>query len=443
MTRKRKGSEVAKLKHALRQVQTTLSQAQNQLDEANFTLHAIQSGAVDAVVTIDPGTGATKVLNLKSAEHPHRIFVEALSEGALTVNQDGVSIFCNRHFSEMMETNPGNILGKALFDFFPKEEKATVLQILEQGMHERIQQEITLQTWGGKLLQVQLSVAPVKSEDLQGICILVTDLSERHRTAAALRRAMERAQMVEQLQAALRLRDEFLMVASHELKTPMTSLMMQLQIARRLLNTEQVTTNTIEHERFSMSVDTCIRQGKRLITLVEDLLDVAQLEAGQLKLYPEQVNLSTLVKGVVHQFQNDARTLDCNLELEPHVEGFWDPVRLEQVLVNLLSNAFKYGEGRNVEIKVRRSNSNHALLAIRDFGMGIPQEMQSKIFDRFTRGVRAEEISGFGLGLYIAKQIIESHGGSIRVESKQFQGTTFFIELPLQTMKFMSVSNAA
>lgn len=424
-----KKSEVLELRQALREVRSQLSNAQNQLEDASSTLHAIQNGSVDAVVTIDQETGRTKVLNLRSSEHPYRIFVETVSEGALTVNTNGISIFCNRHFSEIMHTTPGKILGKSIFEFFPDNERSTVKYILEKGANERIQQEIALKTFDEKLLQVQLSVAPVKSEDLEGICILVSDLSERHRAAAALHRAMERARMVEKLQAALELRDEFLSIASHELKTPVTSLMMQLQMTKRLLDGLRESPN---YDRFSSAVQVCLRQGQRLITLIEDLLDVSQLEAGQLKLHPEQTNLSQLARSILDRFQHECDRFGCSYELDPQIEGFWDPVRLEQVFINLLTNAIKYGSQKNIHITVRKLDEEVALLEVKDLGIGIPEEVQPQIFNRFVRAVPSKNISGFGLGLYISKQIVESHGGSIRFESKPGQGTTFIVELPFR-----------
>jgi PAS domain S-box-containing protein len=428
MAKKRASTEVLELKDALRNVKTKLDAARRQLEEANTTLHAIQSGSVDAVVAMDLETKTPKVLNLRSAEHPYRVFVEAVAEGALTVNQDGVAIFCNRYFAEMLKTTPGKILGRPLRDFFPPYETHTVSQILSRGSREKLQQEIALLASDGALLQVQLSVSPVKTEDLEGICILATDLSEKHRTQAALHRALERARLVEDMKRALELRDEFLSIASHELRTPITSLMMQLQVTQRAFESDALNER---HPRFGRAISTCIRQTMRLISLMEDLLDVSQIEAGKLKTHPEETNLTDLVFETLERFQEECKKSGCHHELQPNVIGFWDPIRLEQVLTNLLSNSFKHAASRRVEVMLRQEE-NSAVLIVRDFGEGIPEEEHRRIFRRFERAVNYTNVSGFGLGLYIVKQIVESHGGTIEVESKRGQGATFRVILPLR-----------
>jgi PAS domain S-box-containing protein len=430
MVKGNRDGEVLELREALKNVRAKLDHAQQQLEEANSTLHAIQDGSVDAVVAVDKETGESRVLNLRSAEHPYRVFVEAVSEGALTVNRDGIAIFCNKYFAEMLKTIPGRVLGRSIREFVPSHESRAVDLILEIGGTSKLQQEIALLRMDGSLLQVQLSVSPVKTEDLDGICILATDLSERHRTQAALHRAMERARLVEDLKRALELRDEFLSIASHELKTPITSLLLQLQITQKSLDafaSQEV------YGRFKHAVEVSIRQVRRLITLVEDLLDVSQIESGHLKLHSEETNLSQLISEVMAHFHQDCSYAHCIQNLQAGIVGLWDPIRLEQVLTNLLSNAFKYGGGRPIEVKLERSG-DFAILTIQDHGLGISEEAQARVFGKFERAVRASNISGFGVGLYVTKQIVESHGGTIRLHSQRGTGTTFRVELPLRPL---------
>ena len=175
-----------------------------------------------------------------------------------------------------------------------------------------------------------------------------------------------------------------------------------------------------------------VRQARRLARLVDDLLDTSRIHQGVLPMQPEPLDLGDLVREVVARFHTDLRRAGCEARLDAAqgVVGRWDPLRLEQVVVNLLSNAAKFGPGRPIEITVDRLDGR-ARLKVRDRGIGIDPIRQTRIFERFERGVSAEHYGGLGLGLYISRHIIESHGGALSVESKPDQGSTFTVTLPV------------
>jgi len=226
---------------------------------------------------------------------------------------------------------------------------------------------------------------------------------------------------------AIRMRDEFLSVASHELKTPLTSLKLRVQ---GLIEHSPTVEDPTEAARMDKSFELAERQVRRLEKLVNNLLDVSRIAIGRFPLQREEVDLVGLVHNVIGQFSAEIARLDVEvgLDLPEHALGLWDPMRLEQVVVNLLSNALKYGAGSPVEIVVRIDGGN-ALLIVRDRGIGISPADQARIFERFERAVSLN-YGGLGLGLHITREIVLAHGGTIRVESVPGEGAAFIVELP-------------
>jgi signal transduction histidine kinase len=242
--------------------------------------------------------------------------------------------------------------------------------------------------------------------------------------------ALDNARLYAEAQEAIRRRDEFLLVASHELKTPLTSLQMQAQLVERLLRRYQRA--DLAPERIGKALQIFNRQLARLGHLVDELLDVTRMNAGRLTLERAPVDLADLSREVVERMRRQLADARCRVELdldEP-VVGRWDRSRLEQVLFNLLSNAMKYGAGALVQVGVRRQ-ADRARLVVRDHGIGIAPADQPRIFDRFERAVSVRSFGGLGLGLYIVRRIVAAHGGSVRVESDLGAGAAFIVELPL------------
>jgi len=254
-------------------------------------------------------------------------------------------------------------------------------------------------------------------------------LAEELGRRAAL--ALDNASLYAKAQEAIRRRDEFLMIASHEFKTPLTSLQLQTQLVERLLRRSPPT--GLPPERLESMLKILNRQIARLGRLVDDLLDISKLHAGRLTLTREPLDLASLTREVVERMRPQLSAAGCRLQLEVDepVVGQWDRSRLEQALVNLLSNAMKYGARQPIHVGVRRHAAS-AQLIVRDRGIGIAEKDQARIFDRFERAVSARHFGGLGLGLYLVRWIVTSHGGSVRVESEPNVGATFVVELPLR-----------
>lgn len=238
--------------------------------------------------------------------------------------------------------------------------------------------------------------------------------------------AIEDARLYKAALQALRLRDDFLSVAGHELKNPLNAIQLQLRILARKAREQQLSNSIAER------AERVARTGERLGLLIEDLLDVSRITAGQLQLQYSEVDLAAMAREVVSRMAEELSRSGCEawLEAESPVEGCWDRLRLEQVLMNLLSNACKYGRKLPILVRVEEA-PGLARLSVRDEGYGIAPEDRERIFQRFQRAEATRHIQGLGLGLWICRQIAEAHGGTLRVESELGKGSTFILELPL------------
>jgi signal transduction histidine kinase len=175
-----------------------------------------------------------------------------------------------------------------------------------------------------------------------------------------------------------------------------------------------------------------IKQTRRLGRLVDSLLDASRISAGRLQLQLEAFDLGELAREVTERLEGEASRAGCALSVElAPAAGTWDRLRLEQVLVNLLTNALKYAAGRPVHVQVRVAAGERVQLSVRDHGIGIAGEDVERIFGMFERAVPIRHYGGLGLGLSIVRQIVEAHGGRVEVESAPHEGSTFTVSLPL------------
>jgi PAS domain S-box-containing protein len=273
---------------------------------------------------------------------------------------------------------------------------------------------------GRGLVHGVMTFASSESHRRFGAADLTTaqDLADR----AAL--ALENARLYRDAREAVKLRDEFLSIASHELRTPLSPLKLQLQALLRSLDRGA----PLDPDQLVGKVRLMIRQTDRLSGLVGNLLDVSRLAAGKLDLRHERFDLVEVVREVAERIR-DQTPARVELLLDGPVVGTWDRLRVDQVLTNLVSNALKYGEGKPVSISAVARGTT-AVVEVADQGIGIAAADQERIFDRFERAVSASSYGGLGLGLYIARQIVDALGGTIRVQSVPGAGARFTVELP-------------
>jgi signal transduction histidine kinase len=239
--------------------------------------------------------------------------------------------------------------------------------------------------------------------------------------------ALENARLYRAATEAVRLRDDFLSVAGHELKTPLTAVLLKLASLQRAFESGQAPPAADTALKLARVSSTAIR----LERLVNELLDVSRISTGRLELERERQDLVALVKEVMGRFVEHSARAKAPIELFAPgcVEGTWDRQRLDQVVTNLLANALKYGAGHPIRIRVDLEG-DRARLSIADEGIGIRAADHDRIFERFERAAPVRNYGGLGLGLWITRQIVEAHGGQIRVESAPGRGSTFEVLLP-------------
>jgi signal transduction histidine kinase len=233
-----------------------------------------------------------------------------------------------------------------------------------------------------------------------------------------------------ELEQAVRMRDDFMSIVAHEVRTPLNGLILETQLRKMHLARDNAAAFTLD--KMHAMVDRDERQIKSLIRLIEDMLDVSRIRTGKLSIRPSQFDLAALVRGLLQNFapQIDAAEASVTLDAEESVIGHWDEFRIEQVISNLLTNALRYGAKSPINVKVY-IESGQARVEVRDQGIGIGEENQKRIFQQFERVTAKHAVAGLGLGLFISEQIVTAHGGTITVESRIGEGALFRVCLPL------------
>ncbi|RKH15186.1 PAS domain S-box protein [Corallococcus sp. CA053C] len=280
---------------------------------------------------------------------------------------------------------------------------------------------------------------------LGALCLLSTQAHRRYgavdqafmeELSARAALALDNARLLAATQGAL----ELIGVAAHDLGNPLSSL--QLRLRRLRL---QCAPAHAPDPRLREGLLLAEDETKRLGRLVHNLLDLSRLSGGRLELESRPMDLSELAHEVVARHEDQAAAAGCALTVHARgaVPGRWDRQRLDRVLTNLVSNALKFGRGQPVEVCVEVDpDARRARLVVRDHGAGIPQEDQPRLFARFERVTTDSRAPGFGLGLYIVRQLVEAHGGTIRVHSRPGEGAEFIVELPATLEAPVGVASA-
>lgn len=276
----------------------------------------------------------------------------------------------------------------------------------------------------GTEIPVELSVTPLRIDNKFSFSAFVRDISERKKEQEKIRVTEEN------LRSAIKARDEFISICSHELKTPLTSMRIQFQLAQKLYR--EGNPKVFEKESVRKRIEISNKQLSRMGRLIDNMLDVSNISSGKLALEQKEVDLLVLTKEIIDSFQEQLEYSHIDLKIETKSPPFLiqgDAYRMEQVISNLLNNAIKYGNNNPVKI-IFDHQGDKVLLSFVDEGLGIDPKNLKMIFNRYDRGMDSSKISGLGLGLYLSKQIVEAHKGQIKVESVVGKGSTFTVEFP-------------
>ena len=283
----------------------------------------------------------------------------------------------------------------------------------------------------GKVLGAITFLVSTKNKNFDSI-----DLFLAEELAQRLSMAIDNIRLYQKSLGEIHLRDDFFMIASHELKTPITSLKLKLQTLMRSFERQEK--EKLSDEYILASLKFADRQITRFVKLIEALLNLASITKGKLNLEREEINLGDVIHDIAKQFTEEIGISGSTLQIEikKKIIGQWDFLRIEQVLSNLLSNAIKYGLGQPIKI-IATIEGAMALLIIEDHGLGVDKKDHKRIFERYERAVSTRNYGGLGMGLYITQQIIEAHGGSISVESELGKGSKFIVHLPLELFSLL------
>ncbi|MBP5119943.1 hybrid sensor histidine kinase/response regulator [Pseudomonas protegens] len=256
----------------------------------------------------------------------------------------------------------------------------------------------------------------------------VEALEQSRREQEALLQKLQATQ--NELEQAVRMRDDFMSIVAHEVRTPLNGLILETQLRKMHLARENAAAFSLD--KMHAMVDRDERQIKSLIRLIEDMLDISRIRTGKLSIRPSRFDLAQLVRGLVENFapQVEAAQSSLSLQAEQPLEGNWDEFRIEQVVSNLLTNALRYGAKSPIEVRVY-AQDGEARVEVRDHGIGISEDNQKRIFQQFERVSANHVAAGLGLGLFISEQIVTAHGGAISVESRIGEGALFRVSLPL------------
>jgi PAS domain S-box-containing protein len=343
----------------------------------------------------------------------YRNLAEAIPQIVITAGPDGGITYCNQQWTRYTGQPAEAALGWGWTGRLHPDEADGYIEALRAAIArgERYESQFRLRQHDGAY-RWHLAVAVPERDERGAVSGWIGTLIDFD----DLKRAHGEAEQ------AIQVRDDFLSIASHELRTPLTALQLQIETLRDAvggLDAATITRRLVKAER----------QIGRLGKLIANLLDVSRIVSGRLVLDLEEVDAAEAVREVADRFAEEAQRAGCQLELAttPAV-GRWDRVRLEQVVTNLLSNAIKYAPGRPIRIEV--AGGSPTRVVVEDHGIGIAPDDLARIFERFERAVPTRHYGGLGMGLFIAHQIVEAHGGSIQVTSHPGEGARFTVELP-------------
>jgi signal transduction histidine kinase/CheY-like chemotaxis protein len=372
------------------------------LAEAEETLRAIRCGEVDALL-IGDGSG-DRVYTLHGADAPYRALVEQMQEGAVTLSDAGDVMYCNRCFSELVDMPLQQIIGTSIAQFIELPDRPTLKGMIAEG-HGKLRTRLINRSESP--IEAQLSVGTVVIDEVEHRLMIVTNLR-------TLTKVLRESQS----------KDEFLAMLAHELRNPLGAISGAIQV----LGLTKLHEPRAVHAR-----DVIQRQVLNMAHLVDDLLDVGRVVTGKIVLAKQRVDLADIARSCVGAMTSN-QAVERRVEIA--ADAIWvdaDPVRLEQIVGNLVGNALKFtAPDRLVRVTVRADGAD-AVLRVADQGSGISADVLPRIFDLFTQAAVSADRSqgGLGIGLTLVRRLVELHGGTVEAESEgEGRGSTFTVRLP-------------
>lgn len=359
---------------------------------------------------------------ISGLESWHDIVLENALDAVVGINTSSVIFDWNKNAESIFGFTKSEVLGQSITLIIPAKYRDAhyrgMAKYLQTGIGPILNQRIELEALhkDGHTFPIELTVIPIKGKDKNLFYSFIRDITEQKR-------------LHEELSNAVKARDEFISICSHELKSPITAMSLTFQLAEKHIRENN---DAFKPDEVIRRVQLANRHVEKMSRLVDDMLDVSRIASGNMSFDKSDFNFSDLLNEVLQKFEDELKTKTIEIKTEykdEHYQVNGDRFRLEQVLSNLISNAIKYGEGNPIHFTLW-SREHQIVLAVKDFGIGISKENLNRIFDRFERAVSSSDISGLGLGLFICQEIVKAHNGRLYVHSELGKGSTFFLELP-------------
>lgn len=366
--------------------------------------------------------------------------VESLFDGVVLINSRGKIVEVNHAIENLLGYKKKECVGKKFGELFisssEKQKRALISHLIADAhLTSGRKMQVTAIKKDKNEMPIELSITNIQLAKEKLFACFIRDITaEKKQEMEFYQVLLNEQRALTRAEEAISARDEFLSIASHELKTPLTAMLLQLQNV--LHNIRSVSLANFSITNLLNMLENTEAQSKRLARMINDLLNISLITTGRLDLELENFDLVAAAHDIVNRFADRLKRENYTVKIiaPKPVIGTWDKLRIEQIIMNLLSNAIKYGNKQPIKITIKKEE-DHAVFGMEDHGIGIPAEKREKIFSRFHRAVSPKEYKGLGIGLYITSQLVKSHHGTISVESEAEKGSIFTITLPLQVMK--------
>ncbi|MGM9508921.1 sensor histidine kinase [Larkinella sp. GY13] len=405
-----------------------------QLEEATETIHAIRTGQVDALVV--QGKDGHELYSLKTADQTYRVFIETMNEGAVTLNEAGLILYCNSKFASMVGMPLSNVIALSFDTFIPADYKDRYNSLFNDGWTEDRKVEICILSTDREV-PCQLSVTTLELDGGTSMSVIVTDLTVQKATQRLLKSNNDR---LEEMNTALEVSNhdlqQFASVASHDLQEPLR----KIQMFSELLKDKHIDELPDDSVRY---LEKIIDSSNRMRTMIIDILSYSRLSTHS-DTYV-LTDLNKLLNEVLKDFELRIQEKRARVQIDPLPEVEVNQGQIRQVFQNLISNALKFSKADQppvIEIKATDPAESETKdevpmcsILITDNGIGFDEQYVEKIFSLFQRLNTKDIYEGSGIGLAVTKRIIDKHNGRIRAQSKEGMGSTFIISLPLRQHK--------
>lgn len=403
-----------------------IEELHDRLQEAEDTLEAIRTGAVDAVAI--QGSNGTQIFTLEGADETYRVLVERMSESAVTLNKDGIILYCNKQFAKLVNIPLNQVIGSLFTRFIPEDFQSQFCSLFQKGWKEVVKGEFVIKPNERSLLHIHLSLNSIVTKDIVVLGMIITDLSDRKEleklTEAKHNLGLLNIELIDKNNQLTKTNfdlDSFIYTASHDLKAPISNIEGLVITLKSILEEEGIMQKEIE-DIIGMMANSVIRFKQTILDLTEITKSQKNIEQDIFLL-----NCTEIVEDVMDSIRSmiEDKNAIIHINTEKCSEIKFSRKNLKSIIYNLISNGIKYSSPeRRPEIFITAENlEEFILLTVKDNGLGIKKEDLNKVFSMFKR--LHDHVEGTGVGLYIVKRIIDNTGGKIEVESEIGKGSVF------------------